>query len=211
MKFFPPPPPQASVPTLTETPVSESDRKVSAAFLRELYKVVLEREIREDEFNRLMNVLDQGGHYEGLYNGVVYSDEYRAKETGISPAGAVKIFVEVEALLGGEHVNIVQLEQSAISEPAFTLKRKLGEDVLKMIDSKKGYREKLATWYGGFTAKLNAKGADFGMPQRNNLDEYYHYKWALDAEEDRVKWECLNRIHMLMNNAKSGLGSTIQK
>ncbi len=216
------------------------DQYVNGEFIRELFKVVLERDLRnEEEFTKYLNVLEQGGHYEGIYNGILYSAEYREKEKGIAPVKAVKSYSEIMAQLSLDQKYdplkiqepqeppdvpplqkednikppqptplerdglIAQYEKEAIPLSTYTLKRRLGEELLKTIDLKKAYREKLATWFGKFTFFINKKGTNFGIQQRNVLNEYYHYKWALDTSEDRIKWECLNRIHMTMNTTSS--------
>ncbi|HRK02423.1 MAG TPA: hypothetical protein PLH57_07125 [Oligoflexia bacterium] len=213
-------------------------RAINGEFIRELFQVVLERSIAsEDEFLRYMNVLDQGGHYEGIYNGVVYSAEFREKEKGNATVSSLKLFAEIMTQITldqkydplriypsndtSEDVPTIKdsnsspqtpqpspeersalvehFEKEGLTRSLYTLKRRLGEELLKTIDLKKEYREKLATWYGKFSVFLNSQGTDFGIPQRNVKNEYYHYKWGLQADEDRLKWECLNRIHRLMN------------
>lgn len=212
---------------------ADSHKQVNGEFLQELFLATLGREAHEEEFVRLMNVLDQGGHYEGLYNGIVYSREYREKERGVAEVGAVKAYAKIMAQVildqkydplkihnkeevkpdvppleeppppqptPQERAELEELyEKEAIVLSTYTLKRRLGEEILKTIDLKKEYREKLAAWYGRFTFFLNKMGVDFGLSQRNAQDEYYHYKWALEADLDRLKWECLNRIHKVLN------------
>lgn len=208
------------------------NRAVNAAYLKELFKVVLLRDLRnQEEFDKFMNVMDQGGSYEGIYNGLVYSQEYKDKEKGVAPVSAVKAFADVMAQLkldqkydplkiSAPETNdpldtdrleppqptelertslIGDFEREAMALPLFTLKRKLGEEVIRTIELKREYKEKFATWYGRFSVFLNKKDVDFGVPLRNRKDEYYHYKWALDAEEDRLRWESLNRVHVLLN------------
>lgn len=224
-------------PVATATPeaaLTDNHRQVNAAFIRELFKVVLQRDVRsQEEFERYMNVMDQGGHYEGIYNGIVYSSEYKDKEKGVAPVSAVKAYADImaqiqldqkydplkiqkpegEQLPGkendltppqpteAERISLVgDIERQSMTLPLYTLKRKLGEEVIKTIELKREYKEKFATWYGRFTVFLNKKGVDFGVALRNRPDEYYHYKWALDAEDDRLRWESLNRVHVLMNS-----------
>jgi hypothetical protein len=233
------PPPKPPEPDSYIEP-SLDQRHVNGEFVRELYRVVLNREVKdESEFTAALNVLDQGGHFEGLYNGLVYSDEYRKMETGTAPVAAFKEYAELMAWLTldqkydsirkmseekpsgaenlpgmktesampksedleKEHAAMVErFSSSSLLQPQYSLKRKLGEELLRTIDLKKEYREKLATWYGTFTARINVKGVDYGLPQRNKSEGHYHYRWALQNTEDRIKWECLNRLHRLMND-----------
>ncbi|MGE4231791.1 MAG: hypothetical protein AB7F43_00535 [Bacteriovoracia bacterium] len=192
--------PKEDVPTLDQ-------RRVNGEFLKELYKVVLEKDLNsEAEFVRLMNVLDQGGHYDGLYNGIVYSSEYREKAQGVASARSLRFFVDTMVSLSKETEapQVVEVfEKEGINQSVYFLKRRLGEEVLKTIELKADYREKLASWYGKFTVQVNhvAKeiNLDLGFPQRSNNDEMYHYRWALEADFDRISWECLNRIHRVLN------------
>lgn len=218
-------------------PDSPDNRQMNAEFIREMFRVTLLRDVRSrEEFDKYMNVMDQGGHYESIYNGVVYAAEFREKEKGVTPIPSLKAYSEVMAELklnqkynsinqaaSGASANpepqptsasgasgpsdaeriavTAQIERDAITKSTFALKRELGEEALKTIDLKREYRDKLATWYGKFTVFLNKRGVDFGIPLRNKSDELFHYKWALDADEDRIKWETLNRIQRLLNNA----------
>lgn len=88
-----------------------------------------------------------------------------------------------------------------IGASIFTLKRILGDEVLKVIAEKSAYREKFALWYGKWAATLGSYGVDFGLPKRNLTDEKFHYQWALKADPDRLRWEVLNRVHRLLNEA----------
>ncbi len=173
-------------------------RNINGEFIRELYKVVLVKELKDENvFIRYMNVLDQGGHYEGVYNGIVYSYVYKNLEQGTTPVGALKAFSKILNLLTSQSEETI--ESQYLRTSLYTLKRVLAEEVLKTIDTQSEYREKLATWYSKFTVELNKFGIDFGIDKRNQIDETYHYKWALTADTDRLKWECLNRVHRILN------------
>jgi simple sugar transport system permease protein len=221
--------------TPTEIVLSPDHRQMNAEFIREMFNSVLQRSVRgNDEVLKYMNIMDQGGHYEGIYNGIVYSEEFRAKEKGVAPIPTLKMYAELMTQIYYDQKldplripppetpdvppptptvapppqptdeqrqqTRLDFEKEGITQSFYTLKRRLGEETLKTIELKREYKEKFATWYGRFTVFLNKKGVDFGLPQRNNQSEYFHYKWALDADEDRLKWECLNRIHVLMNS-----------
>ena len=80
----------------------------------------------------------------------------------------------------------------------FTLKRVLGDEALKLIQTKKDNKEQLAGWYGKWALKLAAINIDFGIQQRNIADEQFHSKWAMAATEDQIRWEVLNRLHRVL-------------
>lgn len=87
----------------------------------------------------------------------------------------------------------------------YTLKRVLGDHALKVLahhaSDRDGYREKAALWYSRWVSQMAAYKMDFGLPQRNQTDEAFHYEWALKAPEDRLRWEVLNRVHRVLNAA----------
>ena len=246
LSVAPAPPTKAATTNPEEEVDAPDNRAMNADFIREAFRVVLLRDLRSrDEFDKYTNVMDQGGHYEAIYNGLVYAAEYREKEKGVSPVSSLKAYAQImaqitldqkydplkvhqaeeaEAAAGtksetgevtppqpseAERIALIgTIERDAITQSTFWMKRRLGEEILKTIDLKKEYKEKLATWYARFTVFMNKRGVDFGLPQRNKPEEYFHYKWALDADEDRLKWECLNRAHKTIN-AGAGLREPI--
>jgi hypothetical protein len=88
-----------------------------------------------------------------------------------------------------------------IGASIFTLKRVAGDEALKVIGSKSQFREKLAMWYSKWVVRIAQRNVDFGISLRNKSDEAFHYKWAVESPEDRVKWEVLNRLHRVLNDA----------
>jgi hypothetical protein len=91
--------------------------------------------------------------------------------------------------------------QQFVGSSIFTLKRVLGDEAMRVMTLKKEYPEKLAHWYSLWVVHMAGRGVDFGIAQRNQADEAFHYKWALSASEDRLRWEVLNRIHRVLNEA----------
>jgi hypothetical protein len=83
----------------------------------------------------------------------------------------------------------------------YTLKRVLGDEAMKVVDLKRANQNDLARWYGNWAATLAHKKIDFGLTLRNNTDAEFHYQWALSVPEDLLRWEVLNRLHRLINEA----------
>jgi len=87
----------------------------------------------------------------------------------------------------------------------FTLKRVISDEALKVIDSKSQYRQKFAFWYSKWVVHMTQRNVDFGIPLRNKPDEAFHFKWAMQSatqsSDDRIKWEVLNRLHRVLNDA----------
>ena len=83
----------------------------------------------------------------------------------------------------------------------FTLKRILGEEALKVITAKVSDPSALAKWYGKWVTELCARKVDFGLDLRNRPDAAFHEAWARSSSEDRLRWEVLNRLHRVLNEA----------
>lgn len=94
-----------------------------------------------------------------------------------------------------------QYSKTFVGASIFTLKRLIGDEALELVTSKKDSPEKLALWYSQWAVRKCARNVDFGLALRNKADEQFHYQWALSAGEDRIKWEVLNRLHRILNEA----------
>ena len=89
-----------------------------------------------------------------------------------------------------------------VGSSVYTLKRILGDEAMKVIARKSEYREKLAEWYSKWVVRLcTERTVDFGLALRNKADESLHYRWAVQASNDRILWETLNRLHRVINAA----------
>jgi hypothetical protein len=88
-----------------------------------------------------------------------------------------------------------------IGASIFTLKRVLGEEALKVVSAQNSYPEKRALWYSKWVVRIVNRKVEFGLPLRNSSDENFHYRWALANSEDKLKWEVLNRLFRVLNEA----------
>jgi|GEM_PF-2310644 len=86
-----------------------------------------------------------------------------------------------------------------IGASPYTLKRVLAEEAMKKMDEVKDSTGEMAQWYAKTTLRLISTHVDFGLAQRNLADFDFHFKFAQNMAEDRVRWEVLNRYHRLMN------------
>lgn len=92
--------------------------------------------------------------------------------------------------------------QTFVGSSIFTLKRILGDELLKVVQAKEADRERLSDWYAKWAVHMASYQVSFGLERRNSTDEGAHYRWALEASVDRIRWECLNRLHRLLNSAQ---------
>jgi hypothetical protein len=203
---------KAHPPARTSGP--EAELQAKAQLLHEMFRVVLLREpVSENEFLDYLNPLAQGGSLEGVYNGFVHSDRYRALEENSPPATPKALMLFSEELFSLEQelpkptdfeivgrADVRKYEDKFKAASIYTLKRILGDEALHVSELKKD-RDVFATWYAHFTLDLIEKGANSGTPLRDKPDFQFHHDWALKAPMDRANWEILNRLHRALNSA----------
>lgn len=85
----------------------------------------------------------------------------------------------------------------------FTLKRVLGDWALKLIETLLELsRPQLIDWYADFAARTATLSVDFGLAPRQEPTRRFHRDWAERATEDQLRWEVLNRLHRILNDAQ---------
>lgn len=195
--------------------------KANAEILNEMVTVVFQQNpSNRSQFGSYLDSLNQGASFEGIYNGFVHSARYREMENTHPPASsaALKVFSEERKLLLLPPPDAKTSAKSSPKSPMerhendlaafkdaslYKLKRILGNDALKLMTHKlgNGGPESLARWYAPWATRMAGYQVDFGLALRNKPDEKFHYQWARSADEEQVKWEVLNRLHRLLNEA----------
>jgi hypothetical protein len=156
------------------------------------------------------NVLGQRASIEGVYHGIILSTEYTSLEKGkAADIKALRFFGSEMAMLDfpaapeGDS-RLAEASEKYVKESmgfsVFTLKRELGERILKEADKRKSDDEKLAAWFSGIAARWAKHDVDFGMAQRNNKDEAFHFNWAKENNLGMIQWELLNKAHRILNH-----------
>jgi hypothetical protein len=156
------------------------------------------------------NVLSQRGSIEGVYHGFVLSTEYMNLEQAKKPADtkSLRFFGNEMARLdfpsaadSDDRISKTAAKYLTdnMSTSIFTLKRELGERILREADKRKVDGEKLAAWYSGIAARWAKLDIPFGLAQRNDKDEVFHFNWAKENTLGMIEWELLNREHRIFN------------
>ncbi len=192
----------------------------NAELLHEIFVVVFMEEPKDrNDFENWLDSVNQGASFEGVYHGLVQSTEYKRLET-TSPAASVETLqtfgaelarieaelpvpTSFESSIPASKISADQYAKQFVTQSIFTLKRILGDEALKLVASKSGYKEKLALWYSRWAVQMAQRNIDFGISLRNLGDEPFHYKWAVENSEDLVRWEVLNRLHRILNESSA--------
>lgn len=157
------------------------------------------------------NVLAQSGSIEGVYHGFVLSTEYGNLEQAKKAADikALRFYGLEMALMDFPYATstddkvqaaAAKYVQENMNTSIFTLKKDLGERILKEAVKRKGDEEKLAAWYAAIAARWANEGVAFGLPKRNEKSEVFHFNWAKENTLGLLEWELLNREHRILND-----------
>lgn len=90
-----------------------------------------------------------------------------------------------------------QLKELFQGASAFTLKRVLGDELLRLIDQLT--KNELDHWYGQWTSRFSKYSIPLGLKERNETNAQFHENWAKKSSKEQVSWEALNRIHRVLN------------
>ena len=94
---------------------------------------------------------------------------------------------------------VTKLLETFIGASPYTLKRVFADEVMRKMDEVKDSPGEMAQWYGKFTLAMIATGVDFGLQQRNESNFDFHFRFAQNMAQDRVRWELINRCHRFLN------------
>ena len=207
--------PSASPSESLQGGLSAADKQTKAniEIFKEIYEVTLITSVKDlKQIEAWVNTLNQGASLEGVYHGLTKSNEYQTLEKKSPPASpeAIKAFTVEMDELQQELPEKLQMKDSAPTAGSIYLyKRILGEEALRVFEHKyqdrEKDREKFGMWYARFAVRLARKKVDFGLELRNKPDQVFHQKWALETldrkSEEQLKWEILNRLHRVLNEA----------
>ena len=213
------PAPQASTAQTKKEPEAQSQimtpkekRSFYTWLLNEMHQQVYVQPFPDlQEMLNWLNVLEQGGSVEGVYHGMVLSTQYMDKEKdALAKDDALRFFAEESVLLSLEKQVLDTKSSAAVDQllvkmpktSIYTLKREMGESILKLVSAKKGDRNKLADWYADVATRWSAKKIPFGIAERNKEERSFHYQWAMDNSVELLQWELLNRTHRILNQTQ---------
>ena len=206
----------------SEIKEDEKSYKVSNEdVLSEIYEVMYIENVdkKKDDFQKRINVLNQGGSIEGLYNGIVLDVSFVERSKKAAHPDAINFFAdEMTLLIADLHkitdsqvkINKDEIRKTnldlASGKNIFVLKKVLSEQIIKNMYAN-SYKEKLAGWYASQSVRLAGAGVELGegaRKWRNEKDEYIHYEWAMKVSEDRIHYEMLIRENKILNFKNKG-------
>jgi hypothetical protein len=177
----------------------ERKRQFDYGFIQELFLVTRKTDAKDEDLSNWLNVLDQGGSREGVYQGLVLDEVYAALENmDEKPTDRLlDFYIKTSEKFFQQTAKKESLNQLNL----YSLKRILAEKGLDLM----GYYETnnleaLYQWYAVFSADI---AKDYGPLLKTKIRQdprfEYHREWAKSMPIEHIKSEFIVKLHTVMN------------
>lgn len=175
------------------------EQKFFKSFIRDIYKSVRRQDPTDEEMNRYMGILLQGGAREGIYRSMVLDEVYAKMENYDMPMNSKVADLAVH--LYGTYLGKTIQKEKLKGINFYSIKRLVAERALEVMDSFGDDRESLENWYAVLSNDLATKhGANFSNQFRKNTKKSVHKKWAQKYPVQHLKSEVLIKLHTSFNS-----------
>lgn len=186
-------------PTEYDRLPTERKRQFDYKFIEELFQVTRKTEARDEDLSNWLNVLDQGGSREGIYQALTLDEVYASLENmderptdkllDFSLKFSEKFFKQTFKKESLNQLNLYSLKR------IFTEK---GLDLMEFYEVKD--LDLLYRWYALVSADL---AKDYSpllkSPVREDPRAEFHYEWAKGMPIQHIKSEFIIKLHTVMN------------
>ena len=178
----------------------EKKRQFNYKFIQELFLVTRKVEARDEDLANWMNILDQGGSREGIYQALVLDEIYSGLED-VNEAPSNKLIdflLKYSNIFLNKRLNPDSLKKLNL----YSLKRIFTDNILDLLE----YYEikdldSLDRWYAVFSGHI---AHDYGPLMKSQIRQEessaYHYEWAKKMPVQHIKSEVIIKIHSVMNS-----------
>ncbi len=174
-------------------------RQFDYGFIQELFLVTRKTDAKDEDLSNWLNVLDQGGSREGVYQGLVLDEVYAALENmeEKSTDRLLDFYIKTSERFFYQTAKKESLNQLNL----YSLKRILTEKGLDLL----GYYESnnlddLYQWYAIFSSEL---AKDYSPLLKTKIRQdprfEYHKEWAKSMPIEHIKSEFIIKLHTVMN------------
>jgi hypothetical protein len=186
-------------PTSFDKLPNQRKRQFDYMFVKELFQATRQVEAKDEDLSNWMNVLDQGGSREGIYQALVLDDVYAALEN-LEEKPSTKLIefsMKISGKFFGQNYQNSSLEQLNL----YSLKRILSEKGLDLMEYWEGKDlDALYRWYAIFSSDLAIDQGSWlrsEIRQQTSIDG--QYEWAKSMPIQHIKSEFIIKLHTVMN------------
>ncbi|WP_408098599.1 hypothetical protein ACJVC5_06725 [Peredibacter sp. HCB2-198] len=177
----------------------ERKKQYDYKFVEELFQVTRKSEPKDEDLSSWLNILDQGGSREGVYQALVLDEVYNGLES-IEEKPTSKL-LNFCLMFSQKFLNQTFKTESLNQLNLYSLKRiftEKGIDLMEYYESRD--LDSLYRWYALFSAEL---AKDYGpflkTDLRKETSAKYHYEWAKSMPIQHIKSEFIIKLHTVMN------------
>lgn len=176
----------------------QEKRKYRLAFIKELFSVTKNAEVKDEELRSKLNLLEQGGSREGIYRSIVLGQDYLMLES-LEEKSSDKLgefVVRFGEMYLGRKFDRAQIKNINL----WGVKRIIVEKTLETMDAFNTDGKDLYTWYAMLSASLATNYQNvFSSTTRRNSTTDFHYKWVQKVPYQQIKSEMIIKLHKVMN------------
>ena len=178
----------------------KTKQKFDYTFLKELFWATRQTEAKDEDLNNWLNVLQQGGSREGVYQALVLDEVYASLEN-LQEKPSPKL-VDFTSSFSQKFLASNIKRESLEGLNSYSLKRILTEKALDLMEY---YETKdldsLYRWYAlaSVTIANNEQASILKSEIRKNQIPEYHLAWAQAMPLQHIKSEIIIKLHLLMN------------
>jgi hypothetical protein len=186
-------------PTEYDKLPKERKRQFDYKFLQELFQVTRKTEAKDEDLSTWLNVLDQGGSREGIYQGLVLDDVYAAMENMEEKPS--ERLLNFSLHFSQRYLNQTFKKESLAQLNLYSIKRILAEKSLDLMEYYEVHNlDNLNQWYSVFSFELAKEyGPILKGPIRQDVRPEYHLQWAKSMPVQHIKSEVIIKLHSVMN------------
>lgn len=175
----------------------EEQIRYQSSFLNEIYSCFFNAPPSEEDQQKWLNTLLQGGTREGIIRNLFSSAQF-LRQSNDQPS--YYNFTKKDESLFLKYVGIKNLNEVASSQTKEMFKKLLFNQVLDLIDAFEG-QKKFSLWYANFSVDIanrlvKDKVTTSTLRLQNSLE--YHLKWADSVHKDFVKAETVLKLCLIL-------------
>jgi hypothetical protein len=178
----------------------EESNRYDINFIREIYEATRQIRADDNDINKWMNVLTQGGSREGVYRALVLDQTYAGLEN-LDEKSNDSVASYADEFLG-TYINVTIGKEKLANANFYSVKRIVAEKALEMFDQLRATNQsELYDWYAVLSSELATKfGSEWQNDLRKDQSKTRHRRWAQSLPEQYIKSELLIKLHGAFNS-----------
>lgn len=180
----------------------DKKRPFIIAYLKEIYLVTRNSEIKNEDLAKYLNVIEQGGSREGVYRAITNDNVYAALESYQDPIS--ENLVEFVLKFSERFLNVSYDKEGMKNSNLYIVKRIIVDKALDVLDALANRPEDAHRWFAVFSSEMAKTYPGLLKGEaRTSTDDISQLHWAKSVPWQHIKSEVTIRLHRIMNGLNS--------